>query len=147
VTKRKRVKKADFVVGYGRPPKESQFTPGKSGNPRGRPRGTRPVGAVLRDIIHQKVSVTEGDKARRVPVLEVMLRRLANDAMRGDQKAIKLLLLLVDRYGESPETALQLSELLIEDEAILAQYLHTPREAVPDNSASPARKEDTDEKP
>jgi hypothetical protein len=55
-----------------------------------------------------------------------MLRRLANDAMRSDQRAIKLLLSLVDRYAESPETALQLREMLAEDEAILAQYLREP---------------------
>ena len=55
-----------------------------------------------------------------------MLRRLTNDAMRSDQKAIKLLLSLVDRYAESPETAIQLRSLLAEDEAILAQYLGKP---------------------
>jgi hypothetical protein len=29
----------DDEVGYGKPPKHGQFKPGKSGNPRGRPRG------------------------------------------------------------------------------------------------------------
>jgi hypothetical protein len=56
-------------------------------------------------------------------VLEVTFRRLANAAMRSDQTAIKLLLSLVDRYGGSPETALQLETVLAEDRAILAQYL------------------------
>ena len=32
-----------------------------------------------------------------------MLRRLANDAMRSDPNAIKLLLSLIDRYSDSPE--------------------------------------------
>jgi len=108
VIDRKRSKPADYNVGYRRPPKATQFTAGKSGNPRGRPKGSRPVGAVLQEIIQQKVSVTENGKTRRIPVLEVMLRRLANDAMRSDQRAIKLLLSLVDRYAETPETALQL---------------------------------------
>jgi hypothetical protein len=134
---RKTTKPADYVVGYGRPPKATQFTEGKSGNPKGRPKGSRPVGAVLQDIIQQKVSVTESGKTRRIPVLEVMLRRLANDAMRSDQRAIKLLLSLVDRYADSPETALQLRHLLDEDEVILAQYLREPTSAIPNPPSTP----------
>jgi hypothetical protein len=140
MSNRKRSKSADYVVGYRRPPKATQFTAGKSGNPRGRPRGSRPVGAILQEIIQQKVSVTEGGKTRRIPALEVMLRRLANDAMRSDQRAIKLLLSLVDRYAESPETALQLRDMLAEDEAILAQYLGEPS-VMPDTRLTP---DDTD---
>lgn len=131
----------DNKVGYKSPPKATQFKPGQSGNPKGRPKGIRPVGAVLQDIIHQKVSVTEGGKTRRLPALEVMLRRLANDAMRSDQKAIKLLLSLVDRYAESPEAALQLRGLLDEDEEILAQYLHEPGDIQPALVSSHTRKD------
>jgi hypothetical protein len=126
MTDRKRSKPADYTVGYRCPPKATQFTAGKSGNPKGRPNGSRPVGAILQEIIQQRVSVTENGRTRRIPVLEVMFRRLANDAMRSDQRAIKLLLSLVDRYAESSETALQLREMLAEDEAILAQYLREP---------------------
>jgi hypothetical protein len=126
VIKRLRPKSATYSVGYGRPPKETQFKPGTSGNAKGRPKGTRPIGAILQDIIQQKISVTEGGKTRRITTLEVMFRRLANDAMRSDQKAIKLLLSLADRYAGSPETVLQLREMLNEDEEILAQYLREP---------------------
>jgi hypothetical protein len=127
----------DYKVGKGHPPLTTRWKPGQSGNPKGRPKGSRPVGAVLQDIIQQKVSVTESGKTRRVPALEVMLRRLANDAMRSDQRAIKLLLSLVDRYAESPETALQLREMLDEDEAILAQYLREPASLIPDPPSTP----------
>jgi hypothetical protein len=120
--KRKASQPADYV-GYRHPPKETRFQAGKSGNPKGRPKGSRPVGSILRDIIQQKVAVTEGGKTRKIPALEVMFRRLANDAMRSDQKAIKLLLSLVDRYSESPEAKIELNEMLAEDEAILARYL------------------------
>ena len=135
--KRKISKSADYDVGYRRPPKETQFIAGESGNPKGRPKGSRPVGAVLQDIIQQKVSVTEGGKTRRLSALEVMLRRLANDAMRSDQRAIKLLLSLVDRYGESPQTTLQLREMLDEDQEILAQYLREPDGFVSNTASTP----------
>ena len=123
---RKNANASDYVVGYRRPPKASQFVAGKSGNPKGRPKGGRSVGAVLQSIIQQKVAVTENGKTRRIPALEVMLRRLANDAMRSDPRAMKLLLALIDRYSNSPETALRLGDVLAEDREILAQYLQEP---------------------
>jgi Family of unknown function (DUF5681) len=73
---RKGPKGSGYVVGYRRPPKSTQFKTGKSGNPRGRPKGARSVGAVLRDVIQQRIAVTENGRTRRIPALEVMLRRL-----------------------------------------------------------------------
>jgi hypothetical protein len=60
----------DDAVGYGHPPRHTRFQPGRSGNPKGRPRGTPTVGTNLQDVIRQKVAVTEGGKTRRVPVIE-----------------------------------------------------------------------------
>jgi hypothetical protein len=123
---RKGSNSSKFAVGYGRPPKATQFKAGKSGNPRGRPKGTRSVGAVLRDVIRQRIAVTENGKTRRIFVLEVVLRRLTNDAMRNDPKAVKLLLSLIDRYAESPDAEHHLEEALAEDRAILKRFLQQP---------------------
>jgi hypothetical protein len=120
---------SDYVVGYRRPPKETQFAPGKSGNPTGRRKRSRTVGAILADIIGQKIPVTENGKTRRMPALEVMLRRLVNDAMRGETNAMKLLISFVDRYADTAETKVQLGELLAEDRRILAQFL--PKQTQP----------------
>jgi len=119
-------KSAEHAVGYGRPPKATQFKKGQSCKPRGRPKGCRPVGAVLQEILGRRIAVTEAGKTRRLPALEVMLRRLANDAMRSDPAALKQILSLYDRYGESPESTLSVDEILSEDQAILAKYLGTP---------------------
>ena len=131
-------------VGYRRPPKATRFKPGKSGNPRGRPKGSRNVSAVLLDVIRQKVPVTENGKTRRIPALEVMLRRLANDAMRNDPRALKLVLSLVDQYGESPEAQSRLDEVLAEDKEILAQYLEKPPGRV-SGASEPSGDEDSDD--
>jgi len=125
---------ADDSVGYGRPPTATRFVPGKSGNPKGRPKGARSVGAILQDVVRQKITVTEGGKTRRVPAIEGMLRRLANDALRGDAGAVKLLLSLVDRYGDSPEAAIKLVDVLAEDREILEQYLKRPDRQQPSSS-------------
>jgi Family of unknown function (DUF5681) len=126
VANQKHPKSSDHAVGYGRPPKATQFKKGRSGNPKGRPKGSRPIGAVLQEVLGQRISVTENGKTRRLPALEVMLRRLANDAMRNEPVALKLMLSLFDRYGESPETAIRLDEVLAEDRAILANFLKEP---------------------
>jgi hypothetical protein len=123
VANRKHPRSSDHAVGYGRPPKATQFKKGKSGNPKGRPKGSRPIGAVLQEVLGQRISVTENGKTRRLPALEVMLRRLANDAMRNEPVALKLMLSLFDRYGESPEAGIRLDEVLAEDRAILANFL------------------------
>jgi Family of unknown function (DUF5681) len=123
VRKRKRSTSSGTAVGFRRPPKATQFKAGKSGNPRGRPKGSRSVSAVLGDVIRQKIAVTENGKTRRIPALEVMLRRLANDAMRNDPRALKFLLSLVDRNVEAPEAELSRDEVLAEDQRIIAEYL------------------------
>jgi hypothetical protein len=118
-----RKKEAGYAVGYQKPPKATRFQPGQSGNPKGRPKGTRSVGAILQEVVQQRVTVTENGKTRRLPAMEVAMRRLVNDAMRGEHNAIKLLLQLADRYSESPEAGRQLREILAEDQVILAQYM------------------------
>jgi hypothetical protein len=110
-------------VGYKNPPQRTRFKKGASGNPKGRPKGARSLGGLLTDIIRQKIPVTENGRTRRIPALEVMLRRLANDAMRSEPNALKLLLSLVDRYVDSSEPVADFNTILAEDEAILKQFL------------------------
>ena len=119
-----------YAVGYGRPPKATQFAPGKSGNPRGRPKGSRSVAATLIDVLSRKVTLTEHGKTRRVPALEGILHRALDDGLRGDKGAMKLVLALAERYGESSEKTLNLDEMQAEDRAILARY------AIPNASPS-----------
>jgi Family of unknown function (DUF5681) len=95
-----------YEVGKGRPPRATRWKPGQSGNPKGRPKGSRPIGAVLQAILGQRIAVTENGKTRLLPALEVMLRRLANDAMRNEPG--------------------RLDEILAEDKAILANFLKQP---------------------
>jgi hypothetical protein len=140
VRSRRATQPANYTIGYRRPPKATQFEKGVSGNPRGRPKGSRTVGAVLQDILRQKIAVTENGRTRRLPALEVVLRRLANDAMRGDARALKLLLALYDRYGGSPETNLRIDEILVEDREILANFLNTSARSTPSKNVSSGKK-------
>ena len=60
---------------------------------------------------------------RRVPRLEAILLRAAGEASRGDARALRLLLQLAERYGESAQTGAERETVAAEDIAILRRYL------------------------
>ena len=56
------MKDKDYEVGYGRPPKDKQFKKGQSGNPKGRPKGSRNFRTDLQEELQMQVQVTENGK-------------------------------------------------------------------------------------
>jgi hypothetical protein len=77
-------------VGYKKPPKHSQFPPGKSGNPKGRPKAAKsPTG---HEVFDQLVTVFQKGKPKKIPAIDAVLTQLLGDAMKGDHKARKLAL-------------------------------------------------------
>jgi len=81
-------RKKDYTVGYRRPPKATQFKPGQSGHPNGRPRGAKSTRKIWDEEIRAKVLVHENGKSRLVSKLQVAVRQLMNKAAGGDLKAI-----------------------------------------------------------
>lgn len=90
-------KSHDYEVGYGKPPKANQFKPGQSGNPKGRQKGSLNAATLMQQLLAERVGVVEKGQERTMPLLEVMLRRMANKAATGDLKAIPLVLALVEQ--------------------------------------------------
>ncbi len=89
---------ASYEVGYRKPPRHSQFKPGNK-HGKGRPRGSRNMKSIVRDVLEDKVPVKIKGKTRKVSPVELGLRQLANKASAGDLKAISQLLTLYERYG------------------------------------------------
>lgn len=81
-----------YAVGYGRPPRHTQFKKGRSGNPKGRPKLSKNVATLARDALYAQVDVNENGRRRRVSKLEVGFTQLANRIAKGDLVAIRLLL-------------------------------------------------------
>lgn len=82
----------DYDVGYKKPPAHTRFQPGKSGNPKGRPKHEPMQKRLLdhmQDINQRKVTVNIGGKMIRVTFIEAILLRLAQNAMNGDIRAMK----------------------------------------------------------
>ena len=105
-----RDKDGDYEVGYGKPPRETRFVKGRSGNPRGRPRGAKSFSALLSDKLNEPVTVAENGGRRKISKREAIVTQLVNRSAAADFRAIKLLLDIVrdiERQTEpiSSETA------------------------------------------
>ena len=81
-------------VGPGKPPRHTRFKPGQSGNPKGRPKGSKNFATILQQQLTKKITITVDGKPRRMTVQEVIARRLATDSMKGTTKAMELLIKL-----------------------------------------------------
>jgi hypothetical protein len=86
--------RSSYQVGYGRPPAVSQFKPGQSGNPNGRPKGARNRSSMAHDALERAISVKEKGNWRKTTVRKAAYRRLAEKAVAGDVKALDYLLSL-----------------------------------------------------
>ncbi|HYA73814.1 MAG TPA: DUF5681 domain-containing protein [Roseiarcus sp.] len=88
--KPKKAPKGDYAVGYARPPKATQFQPGISGNPSGRPRGRPSLDELFLEEAARVVKVKVGDKIAHIDRDRALLRKLFDVALGGDVRAIQL---------------------------------------------------------
>lgn len=97
---------APYTVGYAKPPLKTRFAKGRSGNPRGRPRGRDGIKEVIAKALQAKVTVTEGGRRVQRSKLAIALTQIANKAASGDHRAIRLILDLLP-YLENADTTVQ----------------------------------------
>lgn len=111
-------------VGYGRPPKATQFKPGQSGNPKGRPKGSLNMASVLARALRERVSVTEAGKRRTFTKLEVAVKQLVNKAASGEPRAMQMLVSLSQMAEAQTEVAAVVArDALPEDDQQVLQSL------------------------
>ena len=83
-------------VGPGRPPVESRFRKGQSGNPKGRPKKAKPRAASAFDIvIDRTLTVTQGGMPRAVTVEEALQHRTYQEAIAGSRPARREVLKMI----------------------------------------------------
>lgn len=71
-----------LLIGYGRPPSSSRFAKGRSGNPKGRPKGST-RGAPYDWLLGRKVTINESGKERQVTAAEAFLLQLLKQGLSG----------------------------------------------------------------
>ncbi len=104
----------DGRVGYKRPPKAHQFKKGRSGNPRGRRKGSKSFETLVREALAQRVQVKADGKLKTVSMGQALLMRTLRDGIGGSRQAADQGLRLMERYGlfgEDDEAAWDLSLL------------------------------------
>ena len=90
-------------VGYCRPPSQSQFKKGQSGNPQGRPKGAKNLATIVQAANKERVIVNENGKRRSISKLEAAFKQLLNKAASGDHRSIQLLMQITQAVEQRAE--------------------------------------------
>lgn len=91
--------RAEYAVGYGKPPVETRFRPGVSGNPAGRRKGAKNrlpalneerMKTIILNEAYRTIRVRDGERSTSVPVAQAVIRSLAVNAAKGNHRAQRL---------------------------------------------------------
>jgi hypothetical protein len=101
----------EYKVGYKRPPQHTQFKPGQSGNPRGRPKQKKSLAELLQEILFRTVILKENGEPRRMMLIEVIANDLIHKAARGDAKARRDLLEILRRHPKVASPRMEIRQI------------------------------------
>lgn len=114
-------KDSKYKVGYGCPPKEHQFKPGQSGNPKGRPKKNNNFAEDVLEEMSEMITVQENGKLTKITKKRALAKRLIADSLSGKVSAIKILTPIL--AGETKITKDFEEELTPQDAQILEDYI------------------------
>ena len=132
-----------YKVGPGRPPKEHQWKPGQSGNPKGAKRKTRSVIPQLKEeferVFSQKLKVTQGGQERFITRWVAGLEQLSIQYAKGDRHARRDVFYFAERLGVDLLNSTKASEdtLSADHQAILDDYVERRMQEKASAASSP----------
>jgi hypothetical protein len=105
-----RTKSASYEVGYGKPPRHTQFQKGRSGNPRGRPPRdpVRRMKALMLKEAYRGIAINEGGLMVPATAMQAILRSQVDLAISGNgvaQRAIVAAVREIEEENERQEIA------------------------------------------
>ena len=113
----------DYEIGYCKPPKEHQFKPGQSGNPKGRPKGAKSLASDLSEELREKVPAREFGTQKRLSKQRAILKAQVAKAMAGDTRAAVAVFSMVRELLPDAIDSDDKTPTAVEDETILAMFL------------------------
>jgi hypothetical protein len=111
-----------YEVGYGKPPEDTRFKPGQSGNSHGRPKGAKNrsnripalneerMKTVVLEEAYRMIGVRDGDRLIEIPIIQAMIRSVALNAAKGNPRSQRMFIELLQWVER-------------EDKALYDQYL------------------------
>jgi hypothetical protein len=85
----------DYEVGYGKPPVHTRFQRGKSGNPKGRPRGKKNMSTLLSSALNASIVVVVNGRRKKITKREAIVTQLVNKSAAADLKATQMVLTML----------------------------------------------------
>jgi Family of unknown function (DUF5681) len=131
----------DYAVGYGKPPRHAGFQKGRSGNPKGRPKGSKNLATLVAQALDEKVMVTEEGRRRRVTKRELVVTQLVNKSAAADLRAIKQLTDIVqsaERRSEAGAAPPEPAQLTAPDRDVVELFVARLRRQIAAEAAEAA---------
>jgi hypothetical protein len=126
---------ASYRVGYGRPPTDTRFKPGVSGNPKGRRKKVPSFSEVTEQVLNETIEMRMGDRVLRMSNRQALVRSAVRQALAGKPRLLTVLPAIMRYERESLQGQADAAlTLAAEDEAILTNFL--VRQRATDNSGS-----------
>ncbi|MGE4173791.1 MAG: DUF5681 domain-containing protein [Methylocystis sp.] len=145
--KRSSPRNGEYSVGYGRPPQHTRFRPGRSGNPKGRPKGSKNFHTVFAEELAQSVTLIENGKRKKMPKARALVKQSINKALGNDPRATAIVFDQIRRSegsGKAPvavvEAGFRENKLVVESivrRIRLAAEAEEEMDASPDNGEAP----------
>ena len=109
-----------YKVGYGKPPKATQFKRGRSGS-KGRPEGQPQPGERSAAELGEHITVREDGRPRRISKQRALIKSLMARALQGDVRASAAMLALYARVITEPADDAD-DEIQVDEHQILRRF-------------------------
>ena len=116
----------DYKIGRGKPPADKQFKPGQSGNPAGRPKGSKNFKTDFMEEMQVKIEIAESGTKQIITKQRALIKRMINAALSGDAKHADMVARLTLSFTEV-EDAKGNEQMSEEDLALLEAFIQGQR--------------------